>query len=113
MALTETTIEELETRHRKETKDLTSKVMSLKKSIPKGDKRKKKEVTAEIAVLEAELAERHTAELSELRQTLANGTPTPDDLATTLAETAITTDSAPSPIGGMYGTTATSAADRP
>ncbi|ORX73561.1 OTU-domain-containing protein [Linderina pennispora] len=78
MALSETTIEELETRHRKETKELTSKVMSLKKSIPKGDKRKKKEVTAEIAVLEAQLAERHDAELAELKQALA-AAPTTDE----------------------------------
>ncbi|KAJ1956539.1 OTU protein [Linderina pennispora] len=99
MALSETTIEELETRHRKETKELTSKVMSLKKSIPKGDKRKKKEVTAEIAVLEAQLAERHDAELAELKQTLA-AAPTTDEVTEALANTTI--DSA-APVCGMYG----------
>lgn len=36
-------------------KDLRAKIQALKKSVPKGDKKKKKEVQAEIAMLEAEL----------------------------------------------------------
>lgn len=41
--------------------------MSLKKSVSKGDKKKKKEVTEEIAKLEAELDQRHELELSEFK----------------------------------------------
>ena len=42
-----------------------AKIQALKKSIPKGDKKKKKEVGAEIAQLELELEERHKKELEE------------------------------------------------
>ncbi|KAJ2610979.1 OTU protein [Coemansia sp. RSA 1365] len=64
MATPQETFEELEARHRKEKKDLVATITSLKKSIPKGDKRKKKEVAAEIAELEKTHSERHRAELS-------------------------------------------------
>lgn len=43
---------------------LSAKVQILKKS--KGDKKKKKEVTEEIATLELELTNRHAKELAEL-----------------------------------------------
>ncbi|KAJ2754224.1 OTU protein [Coemansia pectinata] len=62
----EITLEELELRHRKESKELLAKVTALKKTVSKGDKRKKKEVAADIATLESELSERHAAELSQL-----------------------------------------------
>ena len=42
-----------------------AKIQALKKSIPKGDKKKKKEVGAEIAQLELELEERHKKDLEE------------------------------------------------
>jgi OTU domain-containing protein 6 len=42
---------------------LVAKVLGLKKSCAKGDKKKKKEVTEEIARLEAELDKRHDEEL--------------------------------------------------
>ncbi|PIA17514.1 cysteine proteinase [Coemansia reversa NRRL 1564] len=64
MATPQETFEDLEARHRKEKKDLIATITSLKKSIPKGDKRKKKEVAAEIAELERTHSERHRAELS-------------------------------------------------
>jgi OTU domain-containing protein 6 len=36
--------------------------------VPKGDKKKKKEITAEIALLEAQLDEKHNKENSEIIQ---------------------------------------------
>ncbi|KAL1458634.1 hypothetical protein WDU94_008769 [Cyamophila willieti] len=60
----ETPLEKLLQKHRKEKKDLIAKVQILKKS--KGDKKKKKEVTEEIAQLESELTARHAKELAEL-----------------------------------------------
>ena len=38
--------------------------------MPKGDKKKKKEVTAQIAQLEADLEERHNRELEQIRQVI-------------------------------------------
>ena len=43
-------------------------IQKLKHSITKGDKRKKKEVTEQIARLEAELDAKHEQELIELKQ---------------------------------------------
>jgi len=43
-------------------------VQQLKHSISKGDKKKKKDVTAQIAVLEAELEARHEQELKALEE---------------------------------------------
>ncbi|KAJ2077330.1 OTU protein [Coemansia sp. RSA 988] len=64
MASPQETFEDLEARHRKEKKDLVVTITSLKKTIPKGDKRKKKEVAAEIVELERSHSERQRAELS-------------------------------------------------
>ncbi|KAI8319509.1 OTU domain-containing protein 6B-like protein [Martensiomyces pterosporus] len=75
LCLPEVTVEELEARHRKEQKELAVKVMALKKSVPKGDKRKKKEATAEIAVLESELTEKQEAEMKQLKE--SDPPPTP------------------------------------
>ena len=47
---------------------LPAKVQSLKRSVPKGDKKKKKEITAEIALLEAKLEEKHNKENNESDQ---------------------------------------------
>lgn len=58
--------EALETRHRTERKELQDKVMQLKNSVSKGDKKKKKEINAEIAKLEGDMNERHSAELMDL-----------------------------------------------
>lgn len=57
------------TRHKQERKDLQSKIQSLKKSVPKGDKKKKKEITEEIAKLEYDLNARHTSELGTVQTT--------------------------------------------
>ncbi|CAG9863334.1 unnamed protein product [Phyllotreta striolata] len=60
------TQEDLLKKHKQEKKDLQAKIQSLKKSAPKGDKKKKKEITEEIARLELELNEKHQQELDEL-----------------------------------------------
>ncbi|KAJ2156727.1 OTU protein [Coemansia sp. RSA 552] len=60
------TLDELEARHRRENKELLARATALKKSVPKGDKRKKKEVAAEVALLEKEHADRHSLELRQL-----------------------------------------------
>ncbi|KAJ2391135.1 OTU protein [Coemansia sp. RSA 2611] len=67
----ETTLEELQARHRRENKELVARVTTLKRAVPKGDKRKKKEATAEIAELEKQHEERHKAELSQFSSTSA------------------------------------------
>ncbi|KAJ2720451.1 OTU protein [Coemansia sp. Benny D115] len=84
----ETSLEELKARHRKENKELVAKVTALKKTVSKGDKRKKKEVSAEIAVLEAELSARQASEIKEL-ESLASHQPeatVADDLTKAVAE---------------------------
>lgn len=58
------TIEDVQARHRKESKELQAKIMGLKKSVPKGDKKKKKQVTEEIAELEEEQKKRHANEIT-------------------------------------------------
>jgi OTU domain-containing protein 6 len=55
--------DELVKKHKQERKDLQSKIQSLKKSVTKGDKKKKKEVAEEIVRLEQELDARQSSEL--------------------------------------------------
>ncbi|XP_064640350.1 deubiquitinase OTUD6B-like [Lineus longissimus] len=62
------TEEDLLTKQKKEKKELQARTTKLKHSIPKGDKKKKKEVTAEIAILEAELEQKHEDELKEFNE---------------------------------------------
>lgn len=57
----------LQERHRSEIRALKARVMALKKSATQGDKKRKKEVTAEIGALEAELADRHAREEREFK----------------------------------------------
>ena len=47
---------------------VTDEVSRLKHSVSKGDKKKKKEITAQIAQLEKELAERHKKEVQEFKE---------------------------------------------
>ncbi|XP_065343897.1 deubiquitinase OTUD6B [Cloeon dipterum] len=58
-------LEELEQIHKKERKDLQSKIQALKKSCAKGDKKKKKEVAEEIVKLEADLEKRQQEQISQ------------------------------------------------
>ena len=53
-------------RHKQELKDLRAKIQYMKKAVPKGDKKRKKEVTAETARLEQELQEKHEQELKSV-----------------------------------------------
>lgn len=59
--------EELLARHRREAKDIRGKIQALKKSAPKGDKKRKKEVAAEVALLEETLQAKHDLELEKLK----------------------------------------------
>ncbi len=61
-------LETLEKQHRKERKELQAKIQALKKSVSKGDKKKKKEVTEESAKLEADLDRKHQEEREQLEK---------------------------------------------
>ncbi|KAF2399630.1 OTU-domain-containing protein [Trichodelitschia bisporula] len=66
-------------RHRKETRDLQSRITQKKKA---ATKKTRKGVNDECAALEAELSERHAAEIAELTADTADPADTPDDLLT-------------------------------
>lgn len=61
----ENSVEEILKRHKQERKELQAKIQSLKKTAPKG--KKKKEVADQIAQLEKELEEKHQQELGGLQ----------------------------------------------
>ncbi|XP_049870303.1 deubiquitinase OTUD6B [Pectinophora gossypiella] len=67
-------ITSLESRHRKEKKELQAQIQALKKTA-KNDKTKKKELTAEIARLETEQEIRHKQELQDLEATPKGSAP--------------------------------------
>ncbi|KYN40438.1 OTU domain-containing protein 6B [Trachymyrmex septentrionalis] len=67
MAEATLTEEELTQKHKKERKELQAQIQILKKSICKGDKKKKKEITEEIGRLEERLEKRQTEELNTWR----------------------------------------------
>jgi len=56
---------DIHSRHKNEKKELNAQIQALKHKIPKGDKKQKKQVTGEIALLTAQLEERHAKELAE------------------------------------------------
>ncbi|RUP43578.1 hypothetical protein BC936DRAFT_136988 [Jimgerdemannia flammicorona] len=60
------TLQDITARHKRELRDLAARVTALKKTATKGDKKKKKEVVSEVALLETELAQRHERELQDL-----------------------------------------------
>jgi len=60
-------MEELLEKHRKEKKDLKTKTQSIKKKVPKGDKKREKEAKKEIQQLEESLKEKHESELKSLQ----------------------------------------------
>ena len=43
-----------------------AKIQKLKNSVPKGDKKKRKEVNAQVELMEAELAKKHAKDLEKL-----------------------------------------------
>lgn len=81
----ETAEELLVKRHRKEKKDLQAKIQSMKNAVPKNDKKRRKQLTEEIAKLEADLSQKHKEEIGLLPSTpdtkveeLVNGVETLD-----------------------------------
>ncbi|XP_062384826.1 deubiquitinase OTUD6B [Sardina pilchardus] len=62
----ETAEETLAKQHRKEKKDLQAKIQSMKNAVPKNDKKRRKQLTDDIARLEAELNQKHEEELRQL-----------------------------------------------
>ncbi|XP_051925239.1 deubiquitinase OTUD6B [Hippocampus zosterae] len=65
----ETPEELLLKQHRREKKDLQAKIQSMKNSVPKNDKKRRKQMTEEIAKMEAELDHKHDEELRQLVST--------------------------------------------
>ncbi|XP_075155235.1 deubiquitinase OTUD6B [Haematobia irritans] len=63
--LTELCLEDVQSRHRKQRKELQAKIQELKKNAPKSDKKKRKEVLEQIAKLEADLDARQAEELKK------------------------------------------------
>ncbi|KAE8282033.1 OTU domain-containing protein 6B [Larimichthys crocea] len=63
----ETAEEQLAKQHRKEKKDMQAKIQSMKNAVPKNDKKKRKQMTEEIAKLEADLSQRHEEEIRQLK----------------------------------------------
>lgn len=55
--------------HRKEKKDLQAKIQSMKNAVPKNDKKRRKQLTDEIAKLEADISNRHEEEFRQLKST--------------------------------------------
>ena len=68
---TDEDLDALLARHKKEQKALIAHTTSLKKSVTKGEKAKRKEVLAEVQQLEAELKQLHERELAELQDKTA------------------------------------------
>ncbi|KAH7642393.1 otu domain-containing protein 6b-like protein [Dermatophagoides farinae] len=60
--------EEIIERQRQEKKDLNAKVTKLRFSVPKNDKKKKKEINSQIELMEAELKAKHEQEIFDWQQ---------------------------------------------
>ncbi|KAI4817769.1 hypothetical protein KUCAC02_011146 [Chaenocephalus aceratus] len=63
----ETPEEHLAKQHRKEKKDMQAQIQSMKNAIPKNDKKRRKQMTEEIAKIEADLNNKHEEELSQFK----------------------------------------------
>ncbi|KAM9386029.1 deubiquitinase OTUD6B [Pholidichthys leucotaenia] len=55
--------------HRREKKELQAKIQSMKNAVPKNDKKRRKQLTEDIAKLEADLSQKHEEELRQLKST--------------------------------------------
>ncbi|KZC11963.1 PREDICTED: OTU domain-containing protein 6B [Dufourea novaeangliae] len=73
------TEEDLVQKHKKERKELQAQIQNLKKSICKGDKKKKKEVTEEVSHLEDVLEKKHEEELARWQVAQLNINNTEDE----------------------------------
>ncbi|KAJ1997996.1 OTU protein [Coemansia thaxteri] len=120
LQITETSLEELECRHRRENKELSAKVAALKKTVAKGDKRKKKEVAAEISALESRQAELHAAEIKLLTSKCPGSVEPPADTAAVVdtVDMASASQAAESPLeechapAGLYSSNGSSGMER-
>uniref|UniRef100_UPI0037E7E8EF deubiquitinase OTUD6B n=1 Tax=Semicossyphus pulcher TaxID=241346 RepID=UPI0037E7E8EF len=65
----ETPEEQLAKQHRKEKKDMQAQIQSMKNAVPKNDKKRRKQMTEEIAKLEADLSQKHEEECKQLQST--------------------------------------------
>ncbi|XP_036914604.1 deubiquitinase OTUD6B isoform X2 [Sturnira hondurensis] len=61
--------EQLVRRHRKEKKELQAKIQGMKNAVPKNDKKRRKQLTEDVAKLEAEMERKHKEELEQLKLT--------------------------------------------
>nr|XP_057903092.1 deubiquitinase OTUD6B [Doryrhamphus excisus] len=68
-AAADTPEETLLKQHRREKKDLQAKIQSMKNAVPKNDKKRRKQLTEEIAKMEADLNRKQDEELKQLKTT--------------------------------------------
>ncbi|MFH4975890.1 hypothetical protein AB6A40_002599 [Gnathostoma spinigerum] len=68
---TESPLEVLLAKQRKEKREFQGRAVSMKHSVPKGDKKKRREVVAELERVENEMKARHANELDQLKLTLS------------------------------------------
>lgn len=61
--------EKLVRRHRKEKKELQAKIQGMKNAVPKNDKKRRKQLTEDVAKLEREMEQKHREELEQLKLT--------------------------------------------
>lgn len=61
--------EQLMRRHRKEKKELQAKIQGMKNAVPKNDKKRRKQLTEDVAKLEREMEQKHREELEQLKLT--------------------------------------------
>ncbi|ELK32219.1 PREDICTED: OTU domain-containing protein 6B [Myotis davidii] len=59
--------EQLVRKQRKEKKELQAKIQGMKNAVPKNDKKRRKQLTEDVAKLEAEMERRHREELEQLK----------------------------------------------
>ncbi|XP_005381827.2 PREDICTED: OTU domain-containing protein 6B [Chinchilla lanigera] len=59
--------EQLMRRHRKEKKELQAKIQGMKNAVPKNDKKRRKQLTEDVAKLEKEMEQKHREELEQLK----------------------------------------------
>lgn len=71
---------DLQHRHRKDIKEFQTKAASMKKSVPLTDKKRRKEILAEIEKLEKEMLDRHKRELDELNPASTQSTETAGEI---------------------------------
>ncbi|XP_059671718.1 deubiquitinase OTUD6B isoform X1 [Gavia stellata] len=61
-------LQQLVKRQRKEKRELQAKIQGMKNTVPKNDKKRRKQLADEVAKLEAELEQKHKEELKQLKE---------------------------------------------